>query len=136
MSSSNAWAPSAEATAPAIVSALMLKDAPSSPGATGAITGTTPSSRSLWRSETRTASGSPTSPRSTEVSTVVESTWMCCSPSANQAVVLAREPDRASAREGDAGRDPLVDRAAEAISATSIVAASVTRSPATNTTRC
>ena len=38
---------------------------------------------------------------------------MLLPPSANQAVVLAREPDRAPAREGDAGRDPLVDRAAE-----------------------
>mmetsp|Transcript_26726 Transcript_26726/g.86307 ORF Transcript_26726/g.86307 Transcript_26726/m.86307 type:complete len:214 (+) Transcript_26726:337-978(+) len=121
--SSRSWvAPRAAATAPAIVSALMLYASPSVPAPMGASTGVMPWASNECSTSARTATGSPTKPRST-------------SPCRFTAVTIrSSRPVRPSARPPAWQMEAaifLLMEPASTISAISMVASSVTLRPPT-----
>mmetsp|Transcript_10375 Transcript_10375/g.25766 ORF Transcript_10375/g.25766 Transcript_10375/m.25766 type:complete len:237 (-) Transcript_10375:327-1037(-) len=122
------------ATTPAIVSAFTLYEAPPSPVATGAMTGMMPPSSSCSSSGVRTVCGAPTSPRSTSTSLPLCASTIEC-PFFDATTRESSLPERPTARPPAALIDAaifLLSTPHSTISTTSIVAASVTRSPSTN----
>mmetsp|Transcript_8874 Transcript_8874/g.27883 ORF Transcript_8874/g.27883 Transcript_8874/m.27883 type:complete len:224 (+) Transcript_8874:957-1628(+) len=133
VSSSNRAAPSAAATAPAAVSALMLYDWPSvTPTPIGAMTGMAPHATRSSSSAGRTCVGSPTSPRSARTLPPEASVVQCSrrvapiTPAAWPVRPTALPPARESAL-----TSLLFTSPPSTISTTSIVRSSVTRRPST-----
>mmetsp|Transcript_14084 Transcript_14084/g.44420 ORF Transcript_14084/g.44420 Transcript_14084/m.44420 type:complete len:277 (-) Transcript_14084:143-973(-) len=124
-------APRARATAPAAVSALSEKVSPGRlPAAMGARTGVTPWSRRRRRRGALTATGSPTKPRST--GSFVELERISSFSATTMSSSFPLSPSACPPSAVIAAAMPLLITPDSTISATWMVASSVTLSPSTN----